>query len=130
MSDRDWTPSDPAASTDRPMAAVVTVDVWKHQNEPDLHAAIVERVLSLRPMWYPYGWLRFPLSLFFIRLVKELRLSLSAGSQTKTQLEIPLTLPRLTGQHALETAVARCRQRGWRTVIVLDEVDRAAPPVA
>lgn len=106
---------------------VVMVDVWKHQSEPNLHAAVVEEVLSARDAWYPYGWLRYPLSLFLIRAVKQLRFSFKMGV---AGIDIPLQLPPLTGQAALARVVARARRQAVRIVIVLDEIDRAAPPVA
>ena len=123
---------DPMKGTDGAKTATVRVDVWKHQNEPDLHAAIVEQVLAHRAIWHPFGWLRLPLSLVIGRAARQVRLTLALGrgANARAQLDMPLQLPRLTGQRALETAVSRARLRGWRTVLVLDELDRAAPKVA
>lgn len=111
--------------------AVVVINVWEQQSEPDLHLAIVEQILSHDRYWYPYGWLHYPLSLFVARVTKEWRLALSAGAATKAKAEIqvPFTLPKPTGRRYLEQQVARVRKRGIRTVVVLDEIDRAAPRV-
>lgn len=118
-------------SDDDNECAVVVVNVWEQQSEPDLHLAIVEQILSHEKYWYPYGWMYYPLSLFVGRTVKELRLALSAGkSATKAEVQIPLTLPKPTGRRYLAQQVARVRERGTRTVVVLDEIDRATPHVA
>jgi KAP family P-loop domain len=118
-----------ARRVERSNCAVVVIDVWKYQSEPDLHLAVVEEILGHRVFWHPYGWLLYPLTLFLVRVVKEIRFAISAGSTPKAKVELPLTVPRLTGQHSLQRLVARARRRSWRTVVVLDEVDRAAPPV-
>ncbi len=118
-----------AGHSDDP-CAVVVVNVWEQQSEPDLHLAIVEEILGHRCHWYPYAWLRYPLSLVLAQTVKELRLKVSAGSSSKTEIELPLRAPRPTGKRALARLVARAQRQGWRTVVVLDEADRAAPPMA
>jgi hypothetical protein len=111
--------------------AVVCVNVWEQQSEPDLHLAIVEQVLSHEKYWFPYWWLHYPLSLFVIRTVKEWKLGFSAGKEAaKAEVQIPLTLPKPTGRRYLEQHVNRVRRKGVRTVIVLDEIDRATPRVA
>lgn len=113
--------------------AVVVINVWEQESEPDLHLAIVEQILSHEKYWYPYGWLYYPLSLFVARVAKEWRFALSAGkAATKAEVQIPLTLPRPTGRRYLEQQVARVQNRrpGLRTIIVLDEIDRATPRVA
>ena len=111
--------------------AVVFVNVWEQQSEPDLHLAIVEQVLSHEKYWFPYWWLQYPLSLFVIRTVKEWKLGFSAGKDAaKAEVQIPLTLPKPTGRRYLEQHANRVRRKGVRTVIVLDERDRATPRVA
>lgn len=111
--------------------AVVVINVWEQQSEPDLHLAIVEQVLSHHKYWYPYGWLYYSFNLFLARAAKEWRFALSAGKEaTKAEVQIPLSLPRPTGRRYLEQQVDRVRKKGTRTVIVLDEIDRAAPRVA
>lgn len=116
--------------TPRDSCAVVRVNVWEEQSEPDLHLAIVEQILGHKRYWYPYGWLRYPLSLYLARLAKEARLAISAGTQAKAKLELPVRLPRPTGKLTLERLAARVRNKGCRTVVVLDEIDRAASPIA
>ncbi len=111
-------------------AAVVNVNVWAYQSEPDLFLAIVEEILGHWRYWYPYGWLRYPLILFLARTAKESKLAFKSALGTEAEVQVPLGLPRPTGQRALERLAARVRAHGGRTVVVLDEVDRAAPQVA
>ncbi|MGH3926826.1 MAG: P-loop NTPase fold protein, partial [Pseudonocardiaceae bacterium] len=110
--------------------AVVVVDVWQQQSEPDLYLAVIEEILGHRQYWWPYGWLLYPMWLFLGRAVKEARLAASAGSKANAKIEVPLALPRPTGQRSFVRLVSRVRERGCRTVVVLDEIDRAAPSVA
>lgn len=107
------------------------MNVWEQQSEPDLHLAIVEQVLGHKKYWFPYWWLHYPLSLFAIRAVKEWKLAFSAGKEVaKAEVQIPVTLPKPTGRRYLEGHVNGVRGKGVRTVIVLDEIDRATPRVA
>ncbi|MGH8906866.1 MAG: P-loop NTPase fold protein [Egibacteraceae bacterium] len=110
--------------------AVVQVDAWGQQSEPDLYLAMVEEILSHWRYWFPYGWLRYPLPMCLLRAAKDARFGVSAGGGATTKLEFPLQPPRPTWQHSLERLTARVRKLEWRTVLVLDEVDRAAPRVA
>lgn len=110
--------------------AVILIDVWEQQNEPNLHLAIVEQILGHKRYWYPYGWLLYPLSLCLAWLKKEATLAISAGSKMNAKVELPVSLPRPTGKRTLERLVARVRDKGCRTVVVLDEIDRATPQIA
>lgn len=109
------------------ICAVVVVNVWEHQTEPDLHLAIVERVLGHRRFWFRYGWLRYPLTLYLVRVTKDVKVTLSAGG---SKAEAEVKVPRPTGKVDLERLVTRVRRLGCRTVVVLDEIDRAVPLVA
>lgn len=108
-------------------ADVAIVDTWKHESEPGLHLAILEELLRNRRYLYPYGWLRYPLTLLVGRSVRQVRMQLSLKAVATEMNYVP---PRLPWQRPLEQLVARHRKRGRRTVIVLDEIDRATPEVA
>lgn len=112
------------------LCAVILIDVWEQQNEPNLHLAIVEQILGHKRYWYPYGWLLYPLSLYLTWLTKEAKLAISAGSTMNAKVELPVSLPPPTGKRTLERLVARVRAKNCRTVVVLDEIDRATPQVA
>jgi hypothetical protein len=111
---------------------VVIVDVWQQQTEADLQAAILEAVFSHPAYLRRYRWLRVPVNFLFARQLallhrfsSTLRLKL-IGSDAS--IELDLKLPALRWQRQFEQATARMAGEA-RTVIVLDELDRAVPAV-
>jgi hypothetical protein len=116
-------------SGDHVSVSCVVVDVWKYETEPKLHLAIVEEILSHRAFLYPYGWLLYPFTLVAARLVRNLHLEMALRG-SKAAIDVPFAPPHLFGQRALERMLRRAQRRRYMTVVVLDEVDRAAPNVA
>lgn len=110
--------------------AVTFVDVWKHENEPDLHLAIVEQLLTHPAHSRRLGWLQFPLWLLTGSVLRGLRLEMQAKVGGLGEARAPVELPRLILQRAFERIVARARDQNVRIVLVLDEIDRSAPLVA
>ncbi len=109
--------------------AVVHIDVWKYETEPDLHLAIFEEVLAAPCNLAALGWLTYPLTVLPSRYLSTLLVKLSA-SKGGVAVEVPVRLPRLAWPRPLERVVARQRRRRRQTVIILDEVDRSSPSVA
>ncbi|HVM14253.1 MAG TPA: P-loop NTPase fold protein [Egibacteraceae bacterium] len=109
--------------------AVVVVDVWKHEAEPSLHLAIFEELLAT-PCYLRWGgWLQYPVLLIPGRYLSSALMKLSLKLRAAT-FDLPVGMPALPWQRHLERVVARHRRRGQVTVIVLDEIDRAAPLMA
>lgn len=118
-----------AAENDIESPAVVMIDVWKHQAEPDLHLAIFEEVLRNRHYLRGFGWLAYPWTVFAGRHLSGALMTLSLKLQSAA-VDFPVKLPALPWQRPLERLVRRQQKRRRRTVIVLDEIDRAAPVMA
>lgn len=114
----------------QPLPAVVLVDVWKHQAEPDLHLAIFEEVLAHPCYLAGFGWLHYPVLLVGGRYLGSLLVKLPLLGKAGAGIEVPLKLPRLPWQQSFQRLVARQRRKRHRTVIVLDEIDRAAARMA
>ncbi len=111
-------------------AVVVLVDVWKHEAEPDLHLAILEELLSNCYYLLRFGWLRCPVSVLVGRYLRDATMKFALRPKVGPEVELPLRLPRLVWQPAFERLVHHQLRRGRRTVIVLDEIDRATPRMA
>lgn len=114
---------------ERAAPAVVTVDIWKHESEPDLHLAIFEQVLGTRCFLAHGGWLGYP-ALALIGRYLPLVWQLSYRAKTGLGLDTSIKVPRLPWQGPLERLVGYQRRRGRIVVILLDEIDRAAPTMA
>lgn len=110
-------------------ASFVLVDVWKHEAEPDLHFAVLREVLGDFRYLARFGWLRYPALLALGAAPSGLvKLSLRLRD---ANAELPVVaLPRLPWQRTFERLVRRQVRQGRRTVIILDEVDRATPHMA
>lgn len=118
---------------DRARPVVVVVDVWQQQTESDLQAAILEALYSSPAYLARLGWLQAPASFLFARWIAAIRgwtstLELRVR-QSKVGLRVDLDIPGLRWQSHFERATARMARAGRGTVMVLDEIDRAAPPV-
>ncbi len=115
------------ASTTGQRYAVVWIDIWKYQTERDLDFAIFERLLTSPANWKAFGWMRYPIRLLGARwLDLGMRITAKLGKSADWTFEVPP----VTWQRPLERLFARALRRGFRTVLILDEVDRAAPAVA
>jgi hypothetical protein len=113
---------------------MVIVDVWQQETEVDLQISIIEALLSHRRFLSGYRWLRIPTAFLFARSFAYLansastvKLKLLAGSSA--DVEADLKLPRLRWQPLFQRIVA-ANSATRRTVIALDEVDRATPAIA
>ena len=113
--------------------AVVLVDVWRQQRESDLQAAILEALYSHRAYLARLGWLQVPASFLLARWIaalREARSNLELGlKESKARIELKFDVPGIQWQTHFERATARWARRGGSTVVVLDELDRAAPAV-
>lgn len=112
-----------------PVPAVILVDVWKHEAEPDLHLAIIEDLLSHPCYLAGFGWLHYPTLLVVGRYLGTLLLKLALPGKGAA-VDVAVKVPRLPWQRSFQVLVANQRRRGRRTVIVLDEIDRAAAPMS
>ncbi len=118
---------DPAAP------AVVVVDVWQQQKEADLQAAIFESLLSHPTYMAHLNWLRVPAIFLLERWVtalREARSSLALGPRnSRANFELRFDIPSIQWQRHLERIIAHSKAARGGTVVVLDELDRAAPAV-
>jgi hypothetical protein len=118
---------------DRSKPVVVVVDVWQQQTEYDLQAAILEALYCHPAYVARLGWLQVPVTFCFARWIaaaRGLRSSLELRlRQSKVGLQVDLEIPGLRWQSHFERATARMTRAGRSTVVVLDEIDRATPPV-
>jgi hypothetical protein len=103
----------------------VELDIWKHETEADMHRSVVKRVLGHPRYVGRVGWLGYPVSLLLAPLMHGARVSLPFTQQATVDLDV--VMPKLAWQHALENQVARIGRR-CTTVLIVDEIDRAAPP--
>jgi hypothetical protein len=111
----------------RQRLTVVEVDVWKCETERALDVAVVEKLLSAPEFMHPFGWLGYPLTLLS-SAIRELGVRLTA--KFGGYGDVTFQLPHLAYQRVLERLVeVQWSRHHRRTVIVLDEIDRAAPPV-
>lgn len=115
--------------------AVVYIDVWRHQSERDLHWAMVEAIFS-NPEVLRYAFDAYPVMRLLLRHVVITLHRFFAGLTLKgAWLEVSMgmlgqqALP-LMAQRDLEQVIARLRSAGVRTVVFLDEMDRATPAAA
>jgi hypothetical protein len=116
---------------DKPV--VIVVDVWQQQTESDLQAAILEALYCHPAYRARLGWLHVPASFSFARWIaamRGLRSSLELRlRQSKVGVQFDVDIPGLRWQSHFERATARIIRAGRSTVVVLDEIDRATPPV-
>ncbi|EKD98099.1 MAG: hypothetical protein ACD_23C00587G0003 [uncultured bacterium] len=116
-----------------PKRAVVRINIWEQQREPDLHFAIVRAVLAHPKIFeccfdaYPWRILFAPVLNFFGHLLpKSLRLNLNISN---VALSAEMSIP-MVWQNAFKAVVRTAVSRNIRLVVVLDEIDRAEPALA
>ncbi len=119
---------------DRSKPVIVIVDVWQQQTESDLQGAILESLYSHPAYLERLNWLQIPASFLIARwiaAVHNLRSSIELKVRdNKAAFELDLNIPRLRWQSHFERVTSRVTRSGRGTVVVLDEIDRAAPLVA
>jgi hypothetical protein len=112
--------------------ALVIVDVWQQETEADLQVSIIEAVLSHPSYLGGLRWWKIPIGFMFARPIARLRDSVRSVQVKMLEsgaanVEAELQLPRVSWQGLFERltqGATRCR-----TVIALDEADRATPTV-
>lgn len=113
--------------------AVVRINIWEDQREQDLHLSLVRTVLGYRPLYaemasvYPWRLLFAPVLGVLGRLLpKGLEIALG-GSQASLKAGVSVAM---LWQQSFRYVINEAVQRGWRFVVVMDEIDRADPPLA
>ena len=115
--------------------AVVSINVWEHQRELDLHFALVKAVLTHPKVFercidaYPVHLLFVPLLMAMIRLLPKgwsLNFEVSRLSLSAT---IPVAIP-LPWQGGFRRVMEKANHEKLKVVIVLDEIDRTEPEAA
>ncbi|MCX7897498.1 MAG: P-loop NTPase fold protein [Rhodocyclaceae bacterium] len=112
--------------------AAVWINVWRAETADDLHRAFYEALLHaptvFRECWLALPWL-LPRAFLLGRMVRSLRLAFR-NSHAEAEMSLrPDALFPLTMQHQVEWIVHRMRRRGFGVVVILEEIDRAAPAV-
>lgn len=110
---------------------VVSIDIWRHSSEPDLHFALLEAMLS-HPLVPPRpAFFRYPLALVPVLLMRYVERIFQGGQVHFGSLKLAVTLPALIWQSLIEQTVWRVRQQEHRSVLwILDEIDRSSPAMA
>lgn len=106
----------------------VKVNVWEYQNYGDLQWGILQALYAHPESLVRFGWMGQPVMAVMLAWLRmklvRVKLSLFNGA-----VEGDAHL-RLAWQEHLEKAVGRLAARGFRVVVALDEIDRAAAPSA
>jgi hypothetical protein len=123
-----------ASESHRSSLVVIIVDVWQQQTDSDLQGAILEAMFGHPEYLRRLNWLQVPATFLLARWIAAVRSAHSSIElrlrDSKAALELDLSIPRLRWQAHFERATGRVARSRRRTVLVLDEIDRAAPPVA
>ena len=101
--------------------ATAWIDIWQHSTDIDLHTAIVSEILCHPAHARRLRWLSYPPV-----IGARIRLGRVVAGTGRGSLEVEYEPPRLRFQAELERLMSRS---GTRTMIVLDEIDRASPNV-
>lgn len=111
----------------------VHVNIWEEQREQDLHLALVRAVLGHNRLFqamvgrYPRRLLFAPLLGVLSRLLpKGLEVALG-GSQASLKAGVSIAM---LWQQSFRQVVEGAVRNGWRFIVILDEIDRADPPLA
>lgn len=114
--------------------AVVPLNVWEHQSEADLHFALLKAVASHRRVLdrcarrYPVRMLLAPALLALARLLpRGLKLNFDLPRIAIASAEVTVPIP---WQGVFRAIVDAINDSGLKLVVILDEIDRADPPVA
>lgn len=115
--------------------AVVSLNIWEHQRELDLHFALVKAVLS-HPRLLTRCIDAYPVPLLFVPLLMALIRMLPKGwsfnfevSRIALKASVPVSIP-LPWQGGFRRVVEDAAREGLKLVVILDEIDRAEPEVA
>lgn len=115
--------------------AVVSLNIWEHQRELDLHFALVKAVLS-HPRVLARCIDAYPVQLLFVPLLMALIRMLPKGwsfnfevSRLALKASVPVSIP-LPWQGGFRRVVDEAACRRLKLVVILDEIDRAEPEVA
>lgn len=111
----------------------VVVNIWENQRAQDLHLALVRAVLEHPSVFADLSG-RYPRRLLLAPLVGMLSRVLPNGLEvalggSQAALKAGLSIP-MIWQPSFQRFVRLAVNRGWRFIIVLDEIDRADPPMA
>lgn len=115
--------------------AVVSLNIWEHQRELDLHFALVKAVLS-HPRVLARCVDAYPVQLLFVPLLMALIRMLPKGwslnfevSRLALKASVPVSIP-LPWQGGFRRVADAAAGQGLKLVVILDEIDRAEPEVA
>jgi hypothetical protein len=114
--------------------AVVPVNIWENQREIDLHFAVAKQVFSHPKVLdrcvdvYPARLVLMPplMGLTYL-LPKGFRFNL--GASQSDLLDSNASVP-MVWQDIFRRIVGRAKQKNLTIVVVLEEIDRADPPIA
>jgi len=114
--------------------AVVFLNVWEHQREHDLHFALVRQIIR-HPKVLARCLADYPTLLILAPVLQGIGLLLPKGMRLNFRfsdsalMDANLSIP-MAWQESLRTVVAAARTKGLALVVIMDEIDRADPPVA
>lgn len=111
----------------------VWINVWRSETETELHRVFYEEVLHTPSVfsecWLALPWLTPRFSLLLRSAVHSVRLAFRNGGAEAEVIVQPDALLSLPVQGQIEWIADRLRQRGRGLVVILEELDRAAPGV-
>ncbi len=118
---------------------VVVSDAWQRESEGDVHLAVYEDLLAHPLVLFPWGWIRYPSSLAAYRVVESFaqglrraKVTVGRGGPLEIQLEAEQGnwTARIPWFRSMQQTLRAQVLRGWRVVLVLEELDRATPEAA
>jgi len=109
------------------------INIWEEEREHDLHLSLVRNVLEQRALFdrfvddYPWRLLFAPLLNTLGRLLPNgLEVAFGgSGASLKAGISVPMLW-----QQSFRVVVDMAVQDGWKFIVILDEIDRADPPLA
>ncbi len=120
--------------TDGESSIVATrINIWEVQREQNLHLAMVKAILA-NPTLFNKHFVDYPLIILmsiiieFIAKLMPTGLELSLGS-SRVSLAQGLSIP-MAWQKLFRIVVDKAVSNGLRFIVILDEIDRADPPMA
>ena len=115
--------------------AAILINVWSHQDEVNLHAAIVDEILS-HPKILDCCFKAYSVKILLVKLMLFLHDVFPGGfgvSGLKAKINLRFRASKKVKtdyQDVLRSVISCTRGEGLRVVVILDEVDRAASNIA
>jgi len=112
---------------------VVPINIWRDETVADLHFSIARTILAHKTV-REACFSEYPPTMAFASAIEFIRQLLPNGGRMKFQfygaaLDASLAVP-MNWQAALDAASRCWSAKGIRVIVIMDEIDRATPPMA